>query len=349
MAGAERSLDEELSMKLATVAVLGIPRVVARGDEGQLVDLARLSDAMALGPQGFPRDMLDLLTAGILAGKFLDLCQDAIVAGKASDFAVSEALVRWKAPVPRPPKIVCINSNRPSARVDQLEPKLGGRWPRPQFFLKAATAVVGHRENIIIDTAMGKVQPEGELCLIIGRRGRRISRDTALDYIAGVSLLNDISASAFGLQDGVIHRLKGKDGAVEDMINRPLARAKGVDTFSPFGPWLVPLADVGDLDAVRVTTRLAGKGEDPVDIQDGVMGAQRWSPAEAVATVSEWMTLEPGDVIAMGSMEMAPNYYLRKGDLSQYHLGHIELEATGIGLLVSPIHVDHEEEITSAP
>ncbi len=336
-------------MNLGTVEIAGIRRVVLE-HSGRVYDLARVSEAETLGPRGYPAEMLDLLTGGAAAELIVARAEEAIAAGLREDCAFGDDEVRWLAPIPHPPKVVLINSNRPSARVDQYETKWGGAWPRPQFLLKAPTAVIGTGEEIVIERHLGKVQPEGEYCLVIGRAGKHLSKEEALSHVFGIALLNDISASNLGLQDGVVHRLKGKDGAIEDMISRPLARAKGVDTFSPFGPWITPLADIPSLDDVHVTTRLAGPGQEPMAIQEGTIGEQRWSPSAAIAFITQTMTLLPGDVISMGSFEMAKDYYLRKGDLSQYDGGFIEIEASGVGLLRTPIRViDLDPALIDAP
>ena len=298
-------------MRLTTAEIVGgVSRVVAVQDDESLVDLAALSTGLGLGPTGFPRDMLDLITAGRTMSFFLSVCQEAIDAGRAGEYVIPAGIARYLAPIPRPTKIVCINSNRPNSNVELLEPKWGGIWPRPQFFLKAPSAVIGHQEHILVEPQMGPVQPEGELCLIIGKQARRLTAEDALDYVAGVSLLGDYSASTFGLQDGVVLHISSKNG-VEDFINRPMARAKGVDTFSPIGPWLVPLADIPDLAGIRLTTEMVDADGKRLTIQDGTIGDQRFTPAQALETVTKWMTLEPGDVVALGAVSNVPGRNLR--------------------------------------
>ncbi len=336
-------------MKLGTVEVTGrVRRVVGMAPDGKLVDLARLSEALEIGPYGFPRDMLDLLAAGQLRTPFLDLCERAILAGHGEEFSYDPSDVVMKSPVPRPTKVVCINSNRPNSKVDLLEPKWGGKWPRPQFFMKMPTAVVGHGEPVVIEEGMGRIQPEGELCLIIGRRAKRLSPENALDCVAGVSLINDLSCSTFGLQDGVVLHIQGKDGAVEDFINRPMARAKGVDTFSPIGPWIVPMSDIGDVGDIRLTMTLRPVDGPPLLMQDGLIRDQRYTPGECLACISEWVTLEPGDAIALGAVAVPPGRYLREVNLAENDGGSIDIEATGVGLLSSPLRVVARQRETEA-
>ncbi|WFE33901.1 fumarylacetoacetate hydrolase family protein [Micromonospora sp. WMMD975] len=336
-------------MKLTTAELVGgVRRVVAVQADESLVDLAAMSAGLNLGPVGFPRDMLDLISAGRTMTYFLDLCQEAIDAGRSDDYTLPAGSARYLAPIPRPTKIVCVNSNRANSNVELLEPKWGGVWPRPQFFLKAPSAVIGHEEHILVEPQMGPVQPEGEMCLIIGRQARRLTKENALDHVAGVSLLGDYSASTFGLQDGVILHISSKDG-VEDFINRPMARAKGVDTFSPIGPWLIPLTALPDLGSIRLTTDMVDADGKRLTIQDGTIGEQRFTPAEALVTITEWMTLEPGDVVALGAVSNVPGRHLRDNNMAEYHNGAIELHGSGIGTLRNPITVCADGESTSLP
>jgi 2-keto-4-pentenoate hydratase/2-oxohepta-3-ene-1,7-dioic acid hydratase in catechol pathway len=327
-------------MKLATVNVAGIERVVGSLDGETLFDLKRLSRAFNLGPKDFPKDMLDLLDAGDMTAVFIEKCEEACRKPGADEYAYKSGDVSWCAPIPHPSKVVCINSNRPTSNVDQYEPQYGGGWPRAIFFLKAPSAISAHDGNLEVYTEMNsKIQPEGEPAIVIGKRASKVKAADAFDYIAGLSLVNDVSASLFGLQDAVVMYIPGKDGVKEKFINRAMARSKGVDTFCPFGPFIVPVKDLGNPLDVRVTTRIFHTDGTVDVIQDGTIGEQRFSIGEIIETVTANMTLEVGDVIAMGAPNMAPGYYLRRGDLGQEDGGRIELEGTGIGKLSSNIRV----------
>ena len=327
-------------MKLATIEIAGMQRVAGSLDSETLYDLARMSEALGIGPKGFPATMIDLFESGMMMDVFVTACEEAMATLAAAPFSYSADEVVWCAPVPRPSKVVCINSNRPTSNVEQLEPEYGGGWPRAIFFLKAPSAISAHKGTLEIFTEMdSKIQPEGEPALVIGKRATRVAAADAMQYVAGLSLVNDVSASLFGLQDAVVMMIPGKDGMKEKFINRAMARSKGVDTFCPFGPFIVPLRDIGDPEVVRVTTRIH-HADGTVDmIQDGTIGEQRFPIGEIIETVTRNMTLEPGDVIAMGAPNMAPGYYLRRGDLGQEDGGRIELEGTGIGTLSSNIRV----------
>jgi 2-keto-4-pentenoate hydratase/2-oxohepta-3-ene-1,7-dioic acid hydratase in catechol pathway len=336
-------------MKLTTVELHGgASRVVAVQDDDSMVDLAALSEGLALGPLGFPRDMLDLVAAGKTMTFFLGECQQAIESGAADEYIIPVGGARFLAPIPRPKKIVCINANRPGSKTDQLEPKWGGVWPRPQFFLKAPSAVIGHREHLFVEPQLGTIQPEGELALVIGKQARRLTLENALDHVAGVTMLGDYSASLLGLQDGVVLHISSKTG-VEEFINRPMARAKGIDTFSPIGPWIVPIGDVPDLASIRVTVDMVDSDGNRLTIQDGTIGEQVFTPARALVQITEWMTLDPGDVVSLGAVANVPGRHLRDNDMSQFPNGSVQLSGSGIGTLINPITVFADGESTKLP
>jgi 2-keto-4-pentenoate hydratase/2-oxohepta-3-ene-1,7-dioic acid hydratase in catechol pathway len=336
-------------MKLTTVELPGgASRVAAAQDDGSVVDMAALSEGTGIGPIGFPRDMLDLVAAGKTMGFFLEQCASAIEAGDATEYTLSAGSFRYLAPVPRPKKIVCVNANRPNSSTDLLEPKWGGEWPRPQFFLKAPSAVIGHLEHLFVEPQMGTIQPEGELALVIGRTARRVTEENALDYVAGITMLGDYSASLFGLQDGVVLHIKSKDG-VEDFINRPMARAKGIDTFSPIGPWLIPMSHAPELSTIRVWVDMVSADGSRLRIQDGIIGEQVFTPQRCLETITRWMTLDPGDVVSLGAVANVPGRHLRDNDLGTLQGGSVQLHGEGIGTLINPVTVFADGESTAIP
>ncbi|WP_176084726.1 fumarylacetoacetate hydrolase family protein [Martelella sp. HB161492] len=327
-------------MKLATIEIAGMQRVAGSLDGETLFDLVRLSEDFSIGPKGFPATMIDLFESGQMMDAFVEACEKAIPSAAGAPYAYAAADVTWCAPVPKPSKVVCVNSNRPTSNVEQMEPQYGGGWPRAIFFLKAPSAISANKGTLEVFSEMNsKIQPEGEPAVVIGKRATRVKAEDAMQYVAGLSLMNDVSASLFGLQDAVVMMIPGKDGAKEKFINRAMARSKGVDTFAPFGPFIVPIKDIGNPEDVRVTTRIYHTDGTVDTIQDGTIGEQRFPIGEIIETITRNMTLEPGDVIAMGAPNMAPGYYLRRGDLGQEDGGRIELEGTGIGTLSSNIRV----------
>ena len=162
------------------------------------------------------------------------------------------------------------------------------------------------------------VDYEGELAVVIGRRCRRVTAATALDYVAGYALFNDITA----------RDLQGQTSQ--------WTAGKALDTFGPFGPGLVPSSGVPDPQKLTLLTRLNG-----VVMQEASTGEMIFPVAETISFISELMTLNPGDVIATGTppgvgAARKPPVFLSDGDL-------VEVEIPGIGRLANPIIADVDE------
>lgn len=177
--------------------------------------------------------------------------------------------VRLLAPV-QPTKIVAFARTYPKHAAE-----LGNTVPeKPLLFLKPPSAVVGPGDPIRLPP-VGRIDPEGEVGLVIGRRLVDATPDEARDAVFGVTALNDVSARELQKADGV------------------WGRAKGYDSFCPVGPVVVAGLDATDLEvstAVGGVVRARGRTRDMV-----------WSPWELVSWASRIMTLEPGDLIATGT------------------------------------------------
>ena len=171
----------------------------------------------------------------------------------------------------RPGKILCIGRN-----YREHAAELGNAVPeRPIFFLKPPSALIGSGESIVRPSQSVLVHHEGELGLVVGRTARHVSVESALDFIEGYTLVNDVTARDLQRADG------------------HFTRAKGFDTFCPVGPEVVP--GLPDL-ACRVQCAVDGEVR-----QDAPLSAMVFGFAELVAYLSAHMTLEPGDLIATGT------------------------------------------------
>lgn len=172
-----------------------------------------------------------------------------------------------------PSKIVCVGRNYPAhARELGNAPTS----PEPLLFLKPPSSLVPDGEVIRIPPRVGRVDFEGEIAFVVGRRARHVSRDDAVGYLDGVLPLNDVTCRDLQRSDG------------------QWARAKGFDTFCPAGS-PVPLSEV-DLDELRVETRVNGEL-----VQEGRFRDVTFPLDYLVTFVSRIMTLEPGDLIATGT------------------------------------------------
>jgi len=170
----------------------------------------------------------------------------------------------------------------------------------PLLFLKPSTAVISNKMRIVLPKISSRVDYEGELAVVIGRKCRKVSPEEAKDYILGYSCFNDVTA----------RDLQQKDVQY--------TRAKSFDTFAPYGPWIA--LDIDPL-GLKITTRVNGELRQEGNTQDMI-----FSPWELVSFISQVMTLLPGDVVATGTPPgVGP---LKGGD-------RVEVEIEGIGTLIN--------------
>lgn len=199
-----------------------------------------------------------------------------------------------------PSKIVCVGRNY----ADHAK-ELGNAVPEePIIFFKPPSSLNAHGCPIVYPAISQQVSFEGELGLIVGRRARNIRAAEAFDYIEGYTMVNDMTA----------RDLQKKDGQ--------WTRGKGFDTFCPVGPWWTPAAEV-DFGSLRVTTRVNGEVR-----QDAPVTDMLFNPGAILQFVTQFMTLEPGDLIATGT---PPGVGLvQPGD-------RIEVEVSGLGTLENTV------------
>lgn len=196
-----------------------------------------------------------------------------------------------------PSKIVCVGRNY-AAHAREL----GNDVPaEPLLFLKPPSALLASGATIEPPPESQRIDYEGEIAVVIGRRGRRIDESVAGDHVFGITCANDVTAR--DLQRADVQ----------------FTRGKGFDGFCPIGPWIESAP--GPLDRLEITTRVNGEVR-----QTGHAGQMIFSIPFLVAYVSRVMTLEPGDVILTGTPEgVAP---MRAGDV-------VEVEVSGVGTLRS--------------
>lgn len=198
----------------------------------------------------------------------------------------------------RPGKIIGVGTNYRAHAVEMGKPIPD----EPLLFLKPSTAVIGDGEAIVRPRGYERVDFEGELGVVIGTRCRRVRAAEALKYVAGYTIVNDVT----------VRDLQKKDGQ--------FTRAKGFDTFCPVGPRVVAGLDPSDL---RIVTRQNG-----VVRQDSRTSDLIFSVAQVIEVASRVMTLEPGDLISTGTPSgVGP---IAPGDV-------IEIEIEGIGVLRNPV------------
>ncbi len=220
----------------------------------------------------------------------------------ASALRVRES-VRLGPPICRPSKIVCIGLNfRDHAEESGMEiPK------EPVIFFKATTTLAGPNDALVIPKNATKVDWEVELAIVMEKRASYVSRESALDYVAGFALHNDYSERSFQLERG-----------------GQWVKGKSADSFAPLGPFLATKDEISDFNQLGMWLKVNGEFR-----QRGSTSKMIFDVPVLVAYVSEFMTLLPGDVISTGTppgvgLGMKPPQYLKAGDV-------VELGIDGLG------------------
>ena len=292
----------------------GAPRYAAViGDAGneRIVDLAQATGGRV--PAG---DVLALLQGGSTA---LDAARSAADSG---DGAQPLSGVQLLAPIRRPGNLLAVAGNFQA----HIEEGGGQRVDKtkivPKLFIKPSSAIIGPGEAVKLPSVSNALDWELELAIVIGTAGRDIPVGKARDHVAGYSVINDISARS--MQWGVEGRVTGGFDDFFDWLN-----GKWGDGFAAWGPWITTTDSVKpDPNDLEMTLKVGDK-----TWQHGSTSDMIFSPEEIIAFASRFMTLEPGDVIAGGTLDGtgdASGVYLKAGDVMTGTIG-------DLGTLVTPV------------
>jgi len=212
--------------------------------------------------------------------------------------------LRLGPPVPDPRKIICVGLNygKHVAETGREENS------HPVLFAKFANSLAGPADDVIVPSVTDQVDYEGEVAVVVGRSAKDVAAADALDHLAGVTVVNDVSARDLQKRSG--QWLPGK----------------AIDTFLPSGPALVTMDEIGAVDDLRLRTRVNGE-----TVQDASTAEMIFDVPTLIESITELMTLEPGDVICTGTpggvaMGMTPPPWLRDGDV-------VEVELSGVGTI----------------
>ncbi|HEY5377975.1 MAG TPA: fumarylacetoacetate hydrolase family protein [Pseudolabrys sp.] len=277
-------------MKLASYKVRGRDSFGAVMGEG-VVDLKT-----RLAPQF--TSVLDLLREG-----GLDVAREA-VRGVRADFPLRE--VEFLPPVLTPEKILCIGINYANRNADYGDAEV----PKyPSMFYRAPGSLVGHEAKLVLPHESEQLDYEGEIALVIGRAGRRIAHEHALDHVAGVTICNE--------------------GTVRDWLRHGkfnVTQGKNFDATGSIGPWLVTADEIDLRQPLHITTKVNGE-----ITQDDTTASMIKSFSDLIAYVSTFMTLKPGDILVTGTPikigpKSDPPRWLKPGDV-------VEIEVPSIGIL----------------
>jgi acylpyruvate hydrolase len=260
---------------------------------------------LAAADASLPKDLAALIAAGPSA-----LAGVKAAAGKAPASArLALAAVKAALPIARPSKFICVGLNY------ALHAKEGGHPipTYPSFFLRVPTSLNAAGAPVVRPRASIQLDYECELTIVIGKGGRHIPEARALDHVFGYTLFNDVSVRDF--QRKTTQWMPGKN----------------FDATGPLGPWIVTADELPPgASGLRITTRVNGE-----TMQDSNTSDMIFSTANIVATLSEFMTLEPGDLIATGTPSgvahaRKPPAWMKAGDT-------VEVEVERIGVLSNPI------------
>lgn len=284
-------------MRLVTFKSESVSRVGVLEDKN-IIDLSRVAPDL-------PISLAEIINGG---NETLNKVRSAV--SSASDSArISIDEVEFLPPVARPPKIICMGLNF----TDHA--KEGGN-PIPDYpaiFMRTASSLIGHKQALIRPVCSELFDYEAELMVIIGKRGRHIKAEDALDYVFGYSVFNDASIRDYQRKSAQWTAGKNFDGS------------------GPVGPAIVTSDEVPPgAHGLRIQSRINGQS-----LQDGNTANMIFSVQKTVEILSEFMTLEPGDHIAMGTpagvgYPRNPPLFMKPGDI-------VEIEIEGLGVLQNPV------------
>ncbi len=280
-------------MKLSTFTHAGSTRI-------GVVDRDEVVDLSAAAPE-LPRDMLSFLEAGPDA---MQAANAAIAEGK----RIPLADVHLEAPIARPPKFLAIGLNY----ADHVA-ETGLETPKHvMIFNKQSTCVTGPTDPVHVPKVSHVLDYEGELGVVIGKRGRHVARENAADYIAGYVVVDDVT-----VRDWQFHTPTWTMG-------------KSFDTHGPIGPWIVTTDEITDPHQLALRTYVNNELRQESNTKNLIFDC-----FHLVEHISKAFTLEPGDVIATGTPSGAgvlrkPPLLLKDGDT-------VRVEIDGIGQIENPI------------
>ena len=324
-------------MKVASFFAAGRERFGVCTEAG-LIDLSRAGARGSILEPPRPDSALELIEAGE-AG--LAAIERLLVRARTSphEFEVFAAdAVLWRAPVLKPSKVCCVafNNSANSGRI------LRGPG-HPALFTKPASALVGHLGAIECRREYGRVHPEPELAVVIGKRAKNIGAAEAYQHVFGYTIHNDITSPTMRNEDTFHYRaIHPRDGDhreieyVESWVSYP-GRYKGSDTFACVGPWIVTKDEIPDPHALRVTCW----HQDALVTDDNTENFFFKVP-ELLQFISRYMTLEPGDIVSMGTAlrKSAQGGAVQNIDLNRLG-GPISITIDGIGTLTNTVtHLD---------
>lgn len=330
-------------MRVTTYEIDGRPTIGVLLGTDRVVPLTDIWPAESVA--GTPAwDMIELIEAWHRVHPALVAAVDNLSDAAGESTADLDAARRWCAPVPRPSKVlgVAINNGALSEFASVLP-------SHPIIFCYPPSALIGHLQPVEIRIDYGLTHPEPELGVIIGRRVKRVSLGEALDAVFGYTIVDDITSVDLKSGDTAVfpasfaQAIGGEPAGPGrpprgfehgDLTLTYHARSKGTDTFAPCGPWIVTRDEIPDPQALAVSLTFDGE----LCTEDNTANLVH-TVATAVSHASTYFTLEPGDLLHVGTAARG-KYRMRDIDY-QTRKGMRTIAIESIGNLSNPIvHVD---------
>ncbi len=231
---------------------------------------------------------------------------DRAAAALNNSSAIKEKIqsITFRSPIEKPGKIVCMGLNY----ADHAKEGGNARPEYPSFFMRVPSSLTAHLSPIVRPKVSDKLDYEAELAFVVGKTARHLTRENALDCVAGYSIFND--------------------GSIRDYQRKTTqwTIGKNFDQTGAFGPWLVTPDELPPgCDGLNIQSRLNGQVMQNANTKDFL-----WDVAETIVLITECMTLEPGDVVITGTpagvgYARTPPVYMKPGDICE-----IEIESIGI-------------------
>lgn len=291
-------------MKLATVSVHGTSKAVALLDNGSMLDIASAAPNLEAG------SMLDCIAAGNDTLQTIAPLITQANGGGLSEHVIEKDTASLLAPIPLPSKnVFCVGRNYAEhiAEGEKAQNTKIGVTEHPVFFTKPPTAIVPPDGDVLLFPSVSEaIDYEVELAVVIGKPGRNISKADAFDHIFGYTILNDITARDVQRRHGGQY-FKGK----------------GLDGSCPLGPCIVTADEISDPHNLSIGLTVNGEQR-----QNGKTSDMIFDIPTLIASLSEGLTLEPGDIIATGTPSgvgyaMEPPRFLKAGDTVKCEISEI--------------------------
>jgi 2-keto-4-pentenoate hydratase/2-oxohepta-3-ene-1,7-dioic acid hydratase in catechol pathway len=274
--------------------------------------------------------MLDLIRLGNYAREHIDHA-------KADGTIIACSDIEWYPPVRNPGKICGVAMNNSASNERKISAP-----DHPAYFLKPSSCLVGHNEPVRVRPYYGSVHPEPELAVIIGRNTRDVDAADAMASVFGYTIFNDITGNGMRAEDLFHYWALYSDEQDPDELERReqhlscAARYKGTDTFGCMGPVVTTADEISNPDELEVTCKVGSE-----TIAEDSTRYYNYKVAELISYISQFLTLESGDIISCGTAFKAT-----KGRKPIHHAnfqqveGPVEVTISGLGTLRNPVETE---------